>query len=222
MHVLDGAATKALADIICERPITCAVIAIDSQGSTTVHSTGRAFLTATACPSYVSASVSGSTFAIYPQHIVYESRLLSAGLTRYPTTNGHMIAQIRSGLPLMSLPRQDFLDALTKCRWIAAQCPETRCGLASDGSDTISLIPLNGVAENWEPITHLEEVYFEEYPGFLSTKNGPKMPEENLDATHKIVTHATGLSKDVHNLRFDGEMSDQNLFARIVRGELQQ
>ena len=96
-----------------------------------------------------------------------------------------------------------------------------RCSLASDDSAELSLIPMHGLAQDWAPVVHDEEIYYNEYPGFLTTKNGPKISNEDLDAARKAINSHTGLSDKDHNLNFNGEISDQNLFAKIVRGEIE-
>lgn len=54
--------------------------------------------------------------------------------------------------------------------------------------------------------------------GYLSTKNGPKLSNEKLEHIRKRVT---GIANEF-DTSFHGDPTDQNLFARIVRGELPQ
>ena len=59
------------------------------------------------------------------------------------------------------------------------------------------------------------------YPGYVTSIDGPTMSDERLDEICGRIREASGVSSPFNN-RFDGDPTDDNLFSRIVRGELQQ
>ncbi|KAI4115074.1 MAG: hypothetical protein LQ338_007910 [Usnochroma carphineum] len=157
---------------------------------------------------------------LQPRHVFYEDRLLVAGLTQYPTTDGHVVLECRATPKLMSLQLARFVDLLSTIRhlsWFMG----SRCGLACDGGSNLSLIPLHGLSKHWEPVIHEEKVFDSSFPGYLTTKNGPKSTDSDLTATQAKILHSNPL-KEPYEYSFNGDKSDQNLFACLVRGELPQ
>ena len=97
-----------------------------------------------------------------------------------------------------------------------------RCALVADGSRKISILPLHGLSEEWHQITTPNnQEYYEKYPGYITSMEGPTMADSQLNDICAKVQVVSG-TKPPYNYRFDGDASDQNLFARIVRGELPQ
>lgn len=165
------------------------------------------------------------TIHLLPQHVIYRDTLVTAGLTRYPTTPGHVHVTLHSVGKLMSLPLMTFLEVMHTVRRISATLNSGfhthRCGLTCDGSGIISLIPLHGLSKQWKPIVYHEDEYDANYPGYLTSKNGPKMADAFLEETRTRIVACTGIVEPFNN-HFDGDASDQNIFARIVRGDLPQ
>ena len=118
-HSLNQAAVKTITGLMVSSPATCAVSAISSEGQIAVHSSGRAFLFASASPSTARSSYVGTDISIYPQHMCYENELLIAGITRYPTATGHTVVHVRSGKALMDLSCSDFMRVMESCRSLA-------------------------------------------------------------------------------------------------------
>ena len=100
---------------------------------------------------------------LLPQHDIHRDTLVTAGLTRYPTTPGHVHVTLHSVGKLMSLPLMTFLDVMHTVRRISATLNSGfhthRCGLTCDGSGIISLILLHGLSKQWKPIVHHEDEY---------------------------------------------------------------
>ena len=94
-----------------------------------------------------------------------------------------------------------------------------RCGFASDGSHVFSLLPLHGLDQGWKAVVNTEEEYNAVFPGYLTSKNGPQMTEDHLKDIQSMITSRTGIMKP-YKVSFDGDVSDHNIFARIIRGEL--
>ena len=202
----------------------CAIISIDSTGQVSIQSSGRAFLVASCTSSSSAASVIGTTLPLFSQHTFYHDSLLNAGFTRYPWTPGHVVAGLNeNGLWAMSV--EEFLHVMSTLRglsWILDVALKTyRSALSYDGGRIISLIPMHGLTKDWRPIMHEEQEYHEMFPGYLTTKPGPTTPDKTLDEIQSRIARVSGI-KEPFNYLFDGDSSDQNLFARIVRGELPQ
>ncbi|KAL9612627.1 MAG: hypothetical protein Q9167_002797 [Letrouitia subvulpina] len=160
-----------------------------------------------------------------PLHVIYENELAVIGLTRYPITDGHTAAVCRKKDELMSLPMPTFVKVMHLVRQITAALNAyfgtSRCGLSSDGGPVVYLTPLHGLGSDWEPVIHNREEYHARFPGYLSSKNGPKMTDTALEETLDRITATTGIKKP-YDTHFNGDVSDQDLFARIIRGEISQ
>lgn len=162
---------------------------------------------------------------LLPQHVLHQDPLVIVGLTRYPTTPGHVIVQCREDKYLMALDVAKFSNILLTVRDVASTVASVlhthRCGLTYDGSGTISIIPLHGVCKEWKPILHGQEEYHATFPGCLTSKNGPEMAYSVLEETRDRVARVSGITEPFDNT-FNGDAADTNIFARIIRGELPQ
>ena len=205
-------------------PTACTIIAIDSTGQVSIQSSGRALLVASCTSSRSTASVIGTTLPLFSQHTFYQNSLLNAGFTRCPWTSGHVVAALNQN-DLWSMSAENFLDVMSTLRglsWILNDALKTyRSALSYDGGRVVSLIPMHGLTKDWRPIMHEEQEYHEMFPGYLTTKPGPTTPDKTLDKVQSRIARVSGI-KEPFNYLFDGDSADQNLFARIVRGELPQ
>ncbi|KAL0571083.1 hypothetical protein V5O48_010874 [Marasmius crinis-equi] len=150
----------------------------------------------------------------------------------HPTTRGqtlitHPNPELQSEKqpgPITSLTPQTFLELFTFSRRLSSAMSESlnvrRCALASDDT-SITLIPLHGIGGEWEEVLHAEEEFHGTYPGFLTSKTAPRMPTDELTRLRDQIAIVTGV-KEPYDYDFQGEPSDNNLFARIVRGEIEQ
>ncbi|XP_013395336.1 uncharacterized protein LOC106162567 [Lingula anatina] len=85
----------------------------------------------------------------------------------------------------------------------------------------------NGVADNQSSeITVHKELcpsdleYSDKYKGYTSTKDGPKASDDTLDAVKSSILQCQ--PPFVEDYTFHGNPKDDNLFSRIIRGEVQQ
>ncbi|KAK4182081.1 hypothetical protein QBC35DRAFT_479397 [Podospora australis] len=85
----------------------------------------------------------------------------------------------------------------------------------------LSILPLHGLSKEWHPVTSKEKEFHEEYPGYISSNDGPMMAAEKLDGISSRIRAVSGLTAPFNN-RFNGPDEDSKLFARIIRGELGQ
>lgn len=166
----------------------------------------------------------GTTLPLFSQHTFYRDSLLTAGFTRYPWTPGQVVAALNE-TDLLSMSAERFLKAMITLRELSfhvnAGVKTYRSALSYDGGRIISLIPLHGLSKEWSPIVYGEQEYYEMFPGYLTSKNGPKISDSSLKKIQSRITRITGL-KEPFDYRFDGDPSNQNVFASIVRGDLPQ
>ncbi|SPO41446.1 uncharacterized protein PSFLO_06928 [Pseudozyma flocculosa] len=73
--------------------------------------------------------------------------------------------------------------------------------------------------QHWQAVLAPEERYGDENPDHVDSKSGPRMTRDVLDEWKRRLSPYEGAEDD---LTFDGPASDDNLFARIVRGEEEQ
>ncbi|KAG0154271.1 putative L-asparaginase [Penicillium digitatum] len=97
------------------------------------------------------------------------------------------------------------------------------CGLVSNGDNSVTLLPFPKLQVIGAEIPSDELEYYPVYPGYLSSKNGPKMTSEFLSDVSGKVTAVTGIAPDGQfDKTFFGEAADQDLMARLIRGDLPQ
>lgn len=114
------------------------------------------------------------------------------------------------------------------------------------GLDDIRLIPLHiespfGKKDNvdtepyvkkWAAIRSKEPpTFYDTFPGFITSVDGPLASADSLDKVQELFlrdrmtptsTIASEVPQACWSYRFDGDPTDDNLFARLVRGEIQQ
>lgn len=209
---------------------SCSVAAIDTEHIVSVSSTARVFYTASMSSSMDPEPVlQPATCPFMSDHQIYEDTRLSIGLSRYPTTTGQLIAQLRQSIrktDLFSLDCRTFSGIMHKISEVAEICRQAynvqRCALVTEGGDSMAIVPLHGLSDKWQAITHNgPKEFHEEYPGYITSKDGPPMNESMLDRVCWQIQQVSGIARPF-NHTFFGEKSDANLFARIVRGELPQ
>lgn len=159
-------------------------------------------------------------------HEFYRGRHTTAGLSRSPTARGHTYILLHSSEDdLFSLQPDDSLHAMLEVQKVAEALRDyygvARCALVADGGHNLSIIPLLGLSTDWKRVTSSQQEFHEYFPGYVSSADGPRMDASRLDHICAKIQEVSGISTS-HNYRFDGESPDQNLFARIVRGELPQ
>ena len=160
-----------------------------------------------------------NTLPILPRHEFIRDGHFVAGAYRYPSTPDHSVVITRGSIDISSLGLHDFISLFRFARKVAQALASSahaqRCAMASDGQ-TIHLIPLHGLSNHWSPVTHVMEEYNSTFPGYLTSKNGPKSPNDVLNNIQKRLVSVSGL-QEPFDQTFFGDPSDQNLFARIVR-----
>lgn len=155
-------------------------------------------------------------------------------VSRTPTAPGQLTLRPSSGQHVNDLPLHDFLTFFILTRRIALHLQSItsvrRVAMACDGIE-VQLIPLHGLEDDWKPILHDEKVWYDPWPGWFTTKNGPTAKPEDLVATQSQITAISGLQQPydmsfyAKGARVDVDRpatEDTSLFASLVRGELEQ
>jgi diadenosine tetraphosphate (Ap4A) HIT family hydrolase len=152
----------------------------------------------------------------------YDDKNFSAGFTFYPTTPGHCILHLKLPLFTCKSTSGDILKVARRVAiTLAAIIGVDRCGLAYDGDRLIHLLPLHGVGKDWAPVLNDEEEYHEFALTDLSSRHGPRTSDSDLEKIRDLISKHSFLPQ-AFDTTFHGVDSDQNLFAQIVRGEVQQ
>ena len=206
---------------------TCAILAMDSAGTISTASTAQVFYTAS-CSSDrpIQINLQPPTHPLLPRHVFHHGSQTFAGLSRYPTTRGHAHIVLQTTKhDLFSLNLDNYMHTMLEIYQVAGVLRSyydvARCALVADGSGILSVIPLHGLQRNWAQVTSFEKEFHESFPGYISSKDGPQMNASRLEDICKTIQKASNISA-AYNYQFDGEQSDQNLFACIVRGQLPQ
>ncbi|RAL09699.1 HIT family protein [Aspergillus homomorphus CBS 101889] len=181
-----------------------------------------------------------------PNTTIYKDTDLTVHLTLNPTTAGHTIATLTPTTNstsssssstssrnskhkpnnLFHLPQETFLHTLLTLRTLTTALQKantvTRTALITTGGRSISLLPLHGVSAKWQPITHATPDFHAQYPGYITSKSAPQMATPRLNTIRSSILFAASVlptSYHADHTFHGGAADDQNLFARIVRGE---
>ncbi len=157
---------------------------------------------------------------------IYEDARLNISLTRFPTTLGHTVVTLQQpATSLFSCTQQDFIAILLTVRKVAATLCAFyhvhRCALITGGLSKLSILPLHGLSEEWEPVTSHTKDFHETFPGYITTEDAPQIDSTKLQMICTKIQAVSGVTEP-YNYHFDGDKSDQNLFARLIRGEIPQ
>jgi len=118
-----------------------------------------------------------------------------------------------------------FLEAREVARLLCDKLAVHRCALVSypSGSENqIQVLPLHGVDSKWKAHIATDEEYNETDPGYCTSKNGPRWSDDRLKVIQTKIRKSLAKPDEPNNFAYHGNPSDKNLFAQIVRGELQQ
>ena len=214
------------------------IILLDVQGKVDIESTAKSFFVAAApkdhrpwsriLPSSADRDTIEVKTALDKQQgsfVFYEDRNIEAQLCDKPLTSGEALLQLKIesslGSPASLDEKLSFVSTMRSIRHASSVLKKglesQRIALVFD--ESIKLVPMHGLDSDWVAVTHVEEEFHDQYPGYISSKNGPKQSNDALD---RIRQRAANIETPVMNTTFIGSSDDSNLFAKIVRGELEQ
>lgn len=227
---LRKAVKMSVTEFVQDTGAVCAVLALDKTGQVTIESSGRLFVTAAGSGTLGSTKsqhevhFASNTIPLVPRHEFLRDGHFVAGAYRYPTTPGQAVVITEGVIEMSSLGLHDFTKLFLFSRKAAealtSHTSVRRCAMASDGK-MIHLIPLHGLNDDWSPVIHAVEQFYPTYPGYLTPENAPKGSKDYLDNIQQRLIAVSGL-REPFDTTYLGDTSDQNLFPRIIRGELEQ
>ena len=124
-----------------------------------------------------------------------------AFLSIFPNTDGFTVVASKRHLPSYAFDNndRDLTDLLLATKKVAKLLDSYfddvgRCGMFFEGFGVdhlhSKLFPMHGTAnmDEWKPIeTDIPEVFFGKYPGYLSSHNGKKADEKDLEELAKRI-----------------------------------
>ncbi len=130
--------------------------------------------------------------------IVYEDEHHVAFLTPFPNTPGFTVLATREHQPsyVPTLDADRYSELLTTARNLALildrKLGTKRTGIVMEGMGIdhahVKLIPMHGIPDGeWKPIHSQLDEFNERYQGYLSTHDGPRMSDEQLDKIQALI-----------------------------------
>ncbi|KAM0690262.1 hypothetical protein Q7P36_009029 [Cladosporium allicinum] len=173
----------------------------------------------------MSSSIGDST-AAGPSSSFFQDEYVEASLSTRPSTPGDTFVRIKT--PTLSslgyLQKDQFVQTLISAKHVAAIVKTAtgvrRVSLVWDGATEIRLIPLHGIDAEWRPMMDPQLEYHTTYPGYVTSRSGPKHSNETLEKFQADITN--GRLPAMDHTCFPSPETSQNLFAKIIRGELEQ
>ena len=72
---------------------------------------------------------------------------------------------------------------------------------ASRGFLHAAVLPLAGLGKDWSPVLAHEEEFHEGYPGYVTSKNGPRAKDQDLEDIQVHKRHLQGGFRQIIHLR---------------------
>lgn len=133
-----------------------------------------------------------------PSWKVWEDEQYLAFLTPFPNTPGFtvVIPKTNPGDNYLEVEDQAYLGVLEAAKKVAKLLQKAfnvqRVGLVIEGEGVpylhVKLIPMHGDLTQLTPSDHQE--FYEQYRGYLTTINGPKMDDDELTAIQQKIQKA--------------------------------
>jgi diadenosine tetraphosphate (Ap4A) HIT family hydrolase len=133
-----------------------------------------------------------------PSWKVYEDENHVAFLTPFPNTPGFTVLVTREHRPsyVMNLGTRRYAELMECARNLALHLDEKlgtkRTALIAEGMGIdhahVKLIPMHGIPDGpWKPILSNNPAYSEIYQGMLTTGDGPRMADEELEKIQRKI-----------------------------------
>ena len=132
---------------------------------------------------------------------IWESNTHLAVLTPFPNTPGFSVLLPKMHLrsDILQLPMEDMFPLMLAAQEVAAILRErlsvVRVGLIFEGYGIdhahVKLVPMHGIpSQGWKQIASPESarVFYEKYPGFIASHDGPQMDRAQLEILHGQIT----------------------------------
>lgn len=128
-----------------------------------------------------------------PAWVVYEDEHHIAFLTPFPNTPGFTVLAPKEhrSSDVLGLEEKEYLELMKTAKDIAVilnkKLQTKRTGLIVEGMGVdhahVKLIPMHGIeGGDWKPVLSNKTEFSEIYNGYLTTHDGPRMSDDQLDA----------------------------------------
>lgn len=125
---------------------------------------------------------------------IWEDRNVIAILDKFPNTEGMTLVIPKKHLDsdIFDLDRKDYEEILASTKKIAKKLEKglnvQRVAMVCEGMEInhlhIKLYPLHGLKNKFQEMTHPKKVFFEKYPGYITTQEGR---ERTMDELKKVA-----------------------------------
>lgn len=203
------------------------VIGIDSQGNVTIEQNSKVMFTALYDGEKLQVNMNTKNDNDLREWNIFENEDIVAYLHIFPCTPGVTIVEIKNKCvsDVFSLSVQEFVKIMVNIKYVSNILCDglgvQRCALIvepqNEKSAKILLIPLHGISDVWKPCVCSELEFHHSYPGYCSSKNGPKASDDDLNEIQNKIRRKLACQDLCYN--FHGSANDDNLFAKIVKGE---
>jgi diadenosine tetraphosphate (Ap4A) HIT family hydrolase len=139
-----------------------------------------------------------------PARIVWEDEQHVAFLTPWPNTEGFTVLITKEHYPsyAFDLP-DDILQILVSAAKTLGKSIDAafddvgRTGFIFEGFGVnhihAKLVPMHGTKmDTWKQLSSAHPVFYEQYPGYIASHNGPAATDADLDTTAEKIRNATG------------------------------
>jgi histidine triad (HIT) family protein len=134
----------------------------------------------------------------HPSWIIWEDPHHIAFLTPYPNTPGFTVVATKQHLDsnIFNLPNHELHSLIDAAGMVSKLLNTTldvkRSALIAEGMGInhahIKLVPLYGIPEgDWEPINSTMDITFTTYPGYVSSHDGPRAENSELDRIANLI-----------------------------------
>ena len=132
-----------------------------------------------------------------PCHKVYEDEEFLAFLDIFPNTKGMVLVITKRHYPsyIFEMPEEIYKKLLTTTKKIAKtldkvlKVQKTAMVMEGMGIDHahIKLYPLHGLDSKFKEMWASEKIFFEKYEGFITTQQGPRADDKELEQLAKRI-----------------------------------
>ncbi|KAM3597351.1 uncharacterized protein V6R79_003393 [Siganus canaliculatus] len=207
------------------------IIAVDSKGEAIIETNAGVMFVASMVNGLSKVEVLRPLKSF--SNVIWETDEFVAFLDPNPWTPGSTVVTrktLSGASSIFQLAVPDFLALLQAARVVSCLLCERlgvqRCALVfyptSGQPAKIKLLPLHGLQPNWQPHLAKEEEFHSYDPGYCTSKSGPCWDDEALTRVQAQIRNGLPTPNAPSCFDFFGDVSDDNLFSRIVRGEQQQ
>jgi diadenosine tetraphosphate (Ap4A) HIT family hydrolase len=131
---------------------------------------------------------------------IWENSTHMAVLTPFPYSAGFTVLFPKNHLPsdILQLPYEDISPLIKASQEVSKLLRDrlnlVRVGLIFEGYGInhahVKLIPMHGISnDGWKQISSSENarIFYEKYPGFIASHDGPQMEAIKLDYIHRMI-----------------------------------